>query len=174
MGEAAKRRSAGGPGGYWEVIDEKASPDVIRQFAGSACGPACAEMLFRVRGITEVSQQLVDEVQGMERSTGESLSAAMNIILGGLGRAGSGKWRGFLVNTLDDPMGVFNTLRERGSFITTLTCFPGELHMVVIDGLDEQDRIIVRDPYEGTRYKMTWEAFWNAWQGISVWWSDGA
>ena len=41
-----------GAGGYWQVIDEVASWRVIQQQDRLSCGPACAEMLLKEKGIT--------------------------------------------------------------------------------------------------------------------------
>ncbi len=45
-----------GAGGYWQVIDEVRDLSVIQQQDRLSCGPACAEMLLRSKGITNVSQ----------------------------------------------------------------------------------------------------------------------
>jgi filamentous hemagglutinin len=47
-----------GAGGTWRVIEEIIDSAVIIQKDEFSCGPACAQMLFRDRGI-EVSQAAI-------------------------------------------------------------------------------------------------------------------
>ena len=42
-------------------------------------------------------------------------------------------------------------------------------HMVVVDGLDSLERVIIRDPGRGTRYLMLWDEFTRVWEGQTVW-----
>ena len=165
------RMSAGAPGGYWEVFDEAQHSDVVRQDTDDSCGPACAEMLFRSRGISSISQQDIVAVQGSERSTDESLAEAMNSIQREQRLDDGGDWYSAWWNTLSAPLDLFRRLARHGPFITSVKSFGSDSHMVVIDGFDATDRVAVRDPYEGTRYFMTWGEFQRVWQGMSVWWS---
>jgi filamentous hemagglutinin len=154
-----------------EVFDERPDPKVVRQFTGTSCGPACAEMLFKSRAIESIFQDMVIRAQGDEWSFPESLAAAMNKLQQESGTGAGGKWEGAWVDTIHSPRQTFDSLSRRGSFITSLKSFGSESHMVVIDGIDSQGRIVVRDPWEGTRYTMEWETFESVWQGMSVWWS---
>lgn len=121
--------------------------------------------------IVTASQQSIIEIQGEERSTGERLSSAMNEAMKGV--QASGTWTGFVIDTMSDSRRVFDYLLERAPFITTLLTFPGDLHMVVVDRVDEDGFVRIRDPYDKTDYKMTWDAFGDAWRGMSAWWSEG-
>ena len=116
-----------------------------------------------------ISQDMIIAEQRDERSTGDSLATAMNDIQGKLGLGGLAKWEGGVVNNISDPRRIFDNLRRRGPFITALTTPGSDLHMVVVDGLDADGLVVVRDPYEGTTYKMTWPEFEGVWQGMSVW-----
>jgi ABC-type bacteriocin/lantibiotic exporter with double-glycine peptidase domain len=40
---------------------------------------------------------------------------------------------------------------------------------VVVDGLDDAGRVMIRDPWQATRYKMDLPEFQNTWTGYSVW-----
>jgi len=165
------RHNAGAPGGYWEVLEETSHPSVIKQYTSNACGPACGEMLFRSRRVTSVSQQHIVKIQQSERSTDKSLADAMNTIWQEMKLEDSGEWRSAWVNTLSSPDRLFRQLSRAGPFLTSVKSFGSDSHMVVIDGFDSCNLVIVRDPYEGTRYLMQWEEFQRVWQGMSVWWS---
>ncbi len=41
-------------------------------------------------------------------------------------------------------------------------------HMVVVDGLDVTGLVLIRDPWEGTRYKMNIDEFLKVWNQIAV------
>lgn len=165
------RMLAGAPGGYWEVFDESQHPTVVRQYTGNSCGPACAEMLFRSRGIVSISQQDIVAAQGNERSTDESPARAMNTMQEQRKLDDSGEWRAAWYDTLSAPDDLFRWLLRNGPFITSVKSFGSDSHMVVIDGFDSRNLVAVRAPYEGTRYYMRWEEFQRIWQGMSVWWS---
>jgi filamentous hemagglutinin len=166
-----RRELSGAPGGWWEAFEEHESAEVIRQCTPNACGPACAEMLFRARGIFSVSQQEVISVQGSNWSNEESLSAAMNQIGARIGIRDSGRWLGAWVDSLDGAEDSFNYLLKSLPYITSLKSFNSESHMVVVDGLDDEGRVVIRDPYEGTTYIMSRHAFCDVWQGMTIWWS---
>jgi ABC-type bacteriocin/lantibiotic exporter with double-glycine peptidase domain len=172
MGSFQGRQSAGAPGGYWEVFDEQSDSRVVRQLTGTSCGPACAEMLFKSRGIADILQEKIIKAQGNEWSFPDSLAAAMNQLQRESGTGQAGKWEGAWVDTFRSPRSTFDRLTNRGPFITSLKSFGSESHMVVIDGIDDRDRIVVRDPWEGTGYAMEWATFESVWQGMSVWWSE--
>jgi len=42
------------------------------------------------------------------------------------------------------------------------------LHMAIVDGIDEAGRVMIRDPWEGTSYKMEQEEFFKFWNQIAV------
>ena len=42
-------------------------------------------------------------------------------------------------------------------------------HTVVVDGIDDQDRMSIRDPWDGgSTYKMSWDVFDGTWSGVAV------
>lgn len=41
-------------------------------------------------------------------------------------------------------------------------------HSVIVDGFDEAGLLIIRDPAQGTMYKMTYEDFETFWSGYGV------
>jgi filamentous hemagglutinin len=42
-------------------------------------------------------------------------------------------------------------------------------HWVIVDGLDDAGRVMMRDPWQATSYKMDVGAFQQRWTGYSVW-----
>jgi hypothetical protein len=42
-------------------------------------------------------------------------------------------------------------------------------HWVVVDGIDETGIVLIRDPYEATKYKMNLKNFQKTWNGFAVW-----
>jgi len=39
----------------------------------------------------------------------------------------------------------------------------------VVDGLDSGGRVMIRDPWKGTSYKMDMKEFQGTWNGYSIW-----
>ena len=92
------------------------------------------------------------------------LANAMNELAGT-----SGVWKGGFINVITNPGRVFSVLIRNGSFATTLRTPSMKVsHMVVVDGLDDAGRVIIRDPSTGTRYLTTWDDFVKVWEGQSV------
>ncbi len=164
------RVQAGAPGGYWEAIEEAPHPDAVQQLSPTSCGPACGEMLFKSRGVAGIVQRDIIEIHG-HLTYNDTLAPAMNQLQQQLESAGGGMWRGGWLDTLHNPREAFGYLARHGPFATSLKSFDAEAHMVVVDGMDDAGRVIVRDPFEGTRYYVEWVEFLDVWHGISVWWS---
>jgi filamentous hemagglutinin len=154
-----------GAGGNWPTINEAADPSVIRQLTPNACGNACGEMLLRSRGVSGVSQSNIAAVKRLVLSDGKGLADAMNKLHPG------GQWRGGTIDVFTDPRGAFNALNKSGPFLTSMKSYGTNLHMVVVDGLDNAGRVIIRDPWgNGSRYVMSWDDFTKHWMGDTVWW----
>ena len=45
-------------------------------------------------------------------------------------------------------------------------------HLVIIDGVDDQERVLIRDPWHGTSYKMTKIEFINYWTLRGIFWTN--
>jgi hypothetical protein len=124
-------------------------------------------MLLRSRDVSGILQSNIalSKGLGLVRSNAEALANAMNRLHPG------GSWRGASLDVFTNPQGTFNALSNRGPFLTSMKSFGSDLHMVVIDGLDDAGRIVVRDPWgKGTRYTMDWSDFTNHWMGDTVYW----
>jgi hypothetical protein len=92
------------------------------------------------------------------------LAKAMNRLAGYQG------WLGAFVDVFTNPRQTFTALIAYGPCATTLHTFGMHMsHMVVADGFDSMDRVIIRDPDRGTRYLMLWDEFTRVWEGQTVW-----
>jgi RHS repeat-associated protein len=163
IGLMTAKRAPIGSGGLWNVINETIDPTVIRQFNPRSCGPACGQMLLRGQGIDAYQSGLALRQGSALTPNADGLAAAMN-------QAGSVVWHGGFFDVFADPRRAFSLFSRKGSFATTLHS-PGMQvsHMVVVDGLDNVGRVIIRDPAgTGSRYLMNWDDFFGIWQGQTI------
>lgn len=153
-----------GAGGNWLAIDEVVAPEVVRQQDRLSCGAACGEMLLRDCGM-KISQSAIVAQVGVPL-TSRGLAYAMNIF----DPATPPRWAG---GTLSIPGAtqaeIFETLNTTGPWAAMLWEVGSEIgHMVVIDGMDESADVLIRDPWEGTKYKMKEEDFLQYWNQYGV------
>jgi len=149
-----------GSGGNWQVIDEVVDPNVVKQQDNLSCGPACAEMLLRDRGIYDVTQSIIATETGVPVNT-KSLGIALNK----LDRSDARLWLSGTVHILEATYSeIIDVLIGTGSWAAILWEPLANLgHIVVVDGLDKLGKIKIRDPWMATRYKMDREEFVNYW-----------
>jgi len=157
--------SLSGAGGNWRVIDEVVDPTVIQQQDRLSCGPACAETLLRERGINNITQAEIAALSGTPVSVPD-LTRALNQ----LAEEGSSQWMG---GYLDIPgtssIELLEVLISTGTWIAELREPGARLgHLVVVDGCDALGRICIRDPWDGTKYKMEPEEFWQYWTQMGI------
>ncbi|MBN7137863.1 hypothetical protein A7A76_24575 [Lysobacter enzymogenes] len=148
---AGNSEALGGAGGNWRVIDEVADGSVVQQATPTSCGQACAQMLLADRAV------IVDQVQfGGELTSAQGLAAKMNKFDHG--------WVGAGVDSSS-----FGALNETGSWSAMMwEKGNGYGHWVVVDGLNDSGMVLLRDPFNATRYSMTPLDFDNSWSGYSV------
>jgi hypothetical protein len=92
------------------------------------------------------------------------LAEAMNRLAGYQG------WLGAFIDVFTNSRQTFTALLAYGPIATTLHTFGMHMsQMVVVDGLDSMERVIIRDPSRGTRYLMLWDEFTRVWAGQTVW-----
>lgn len=159
-----ERDILGGAGGNWPVIDEKLDPAVVRQTLDVSCVSACGEMLLRDRGVDTLTQADILEQLGSPAVTAD-LAGALNGLLG------TREWRG---SALDVPaMGgrrAIALLSATGSWAAELYALGARLaHAVVVDAVNDDDTLGMRDPFDGTSYKMEVDAFLTYWSWTAVW-----
>ncbi len=140
-----------GAGGNWNALDEVTSPDVVTQSTPTACGAACGVMLLKDRGVLASQIDLGTELTSMN-----SLAQKLNSVDSG--------WVG---NAVDSSS--FNALNKTGSWSAMMWDSGSKVgHWVVVNGVDDAGRVIVKDPFQGTQYRMEVEKFKEVWNGHSV------
>ncbi|ELR96540.1 papain-like cysteine protease family protein [Gloeocapsa sp. PCC 73106] len=154
-----------GAGGYWPVVDEVASLSVIQQQDRFSCGLACAEMVLRDLGIDNVTQALIAKNTGTPVRLSDLARTLNQFDITGLRR-----WVGGGFDLSGAPVTeLLATLISTGAWIAELLEPMARLgHLVVVDGWAEDGLLLIRDPWQGTRYKMEQEIFltyWT-WRGI--------
>ncbi|MFT5434837.1 MAG: RHS repeat-associated protein [Myxococcota bacterium] len=138
--------SAAPAGGFgnWATIDE-VSGGAVAQTSTTSCGAACGEMLT---GMPQA--QIIAEAGA---PTPPSLLARV------LGLRG-----GYI-----GPPNLHAAMSE-GPFIGVLHETGNSMgHFVIVDGLDDVGRVMIRDPWAGgSTYRMAMDEFLNVWNGQAV------
>lgn len=132
-----------GAGGRWTTIDETPGGAVAQQ-TDTSCGAACGEMLS---GIPQ--RELIDRV-------GAPTSAADLAV----GIGGRGGYVG--------PQQL-EALVQNGPFAAHLRDGSRLGHFVVVQGMDDMGRVLIRDPWAGgSTYSMMLDEFLRVWNGEAV------
>jgi hypothetical protein len=145
---------AGASSGNWNVIRETFdAPGVVKQFHPLACGSAMAEMLLADRGIFVSQQDFAARIGAM-------LSSTKHIEFG-LGAYQEG-WQASQV-----AKSSFSMLNRGGSWGAMMRVDEG-CHWVVVDGLNEAENLLLRDPI-GSMIEMSQAEFLKHWTSDAVW-----
>ena len=157
-----------GAGGKWKTINELKDSTVIQQINDVSCGAACGEMLFKNKGFDIEQEQLLALAGSPTWS--EQLAYAMNQFI----PSEDGEWKGGYFKIIGaTSKQVFLSLCTTGSWIAELREPLTKMgHFVVVDGIDEQEKPIIRDPWDRTRYKMDTEEFLKYWSQQGVFWKQ--
>lgn len=153
-----------GAGGRWPVFDETLDPNVVKQQSQVSCGPACGEMLFRDRGI-KITQDIIEQA-----SFAPMEAKDLATVLNKLDPSNTRLWKGggIVLPGASDEL-IIKTLNHLGSWAAILWEQGASMgHLVVIDGFDNYGRLMVRDPWEGTSYKMKLKEFLRVWAGTAI------
>lgn len=155
-----------GAGGKWTTINERKDDSVVKQENDLSCGVACAEMIFRKKGL-DINQLQIREIAGSP-TWAEQLAFAMNQ----LNSTSDGKWQGGFFNIIGaTDKQIFLSLCQTGSWIAELREPLAKIgHFVVVDGIDNEEKPLIRDPWDGTSYKMEIEEFLNHWTFQGIFW----
>jgi len=152
--------SLGGSPWSWARTPRETNRALVTQQEEFDCGLACAEILFRDRGISVSSADLRGSTPLPARA--EDLAESMNRVhpAGPVWSGGALNVRGEvsrqLVVTLCLSTGTWAALLEPLGF--------GRVgHWVVIDGIDDESMLLVRDPV-GEAYRMTFADFASLWR----------
>jgi hypothetical protein len=149
-----------GAGLFWKEIDAVFDPTIVKQLHPDACGPASAATLLRGAGV-DVGVSNVALAQKSVLSWGpELLVRAMNK----LDEAG-----GWITKRLRNTRTAFDEITKNGPSGVTLFKFGMRVeHMVVVNGVDDLGRVIIRDPGNGMKYFMSWDEFQDLWTGTAI------
>jgi filamentous hemagglutinin len=132
-----------GAGGNWNVLDEIADPNVVKQSTPTGCGGACGEMLLKDRNI------FVDQTQiGTGLKSPEQLARDLT-------KNGGSSWSGGFVG-----FEAYDALNKTGSWSAIMWDQGSKIgHWVVVKGTDSKGNVSIYDPWKGTSYKMTDKEF---------------
>ncbi|XQS18722.1 VENN motif pre-toxin domain-containing protein [Citrobacter telavivensis] len=141
-----------GAGGNWNVLDEIANPDVVKQTTPTSCGGACGEMLLKDRNI------FVDQTQiGTGLKSPEQLARDLT-------KNSESSWSGGFVG-----FEAYDALNQTGSWSAMMWDQGSKIgHWVVVKGTDSKGNVSIYDPWKGTSYKMTDKEFKGTWNGNAV------
>ena len=156
---------SGAAGGSWRVIDEVFESNVVLQQDNLSCAPACGEMLLKERGINDITQAAIAAETGVPVDV-----RYLALVLNRLAPSKTGVWRGgnFGVEPAE-MLTLLERLIAKGSWAAEMKEFGNPIaHLVVVDGFNEAGRLLIRDPWNGTRYKMEKEEFLNYWNTRGV------
>lgn len=147
-------RLAGGTYHKYKFFDEVPAPDMVRQFSEDSCVSACGEVLSGGKLTQRELIELID-APADPADLGRQLKRVLE-----------GDWE------CKYAKNVFQDLMEK-NLPWAAEIYPPHptdiSHLVLVDGFDELGNLVIRDPWEATRYKMTREEFFeNAWTGRAV------
>lgn len=154
-----------GAGGKWKIFEEILDPRVIRQRDRRSCGLACGEMLLKELGIDHIDQQTIGTRIDVPVDVSE-----LGEVLNTFTPRNDGKWQGtgFLYRS---PEETVTWLTERGIWVAEFREIgEGIGHLVIVDGFDKRQRLRIRDPWEGTSYKMDRREFVKHWTLRGIRW----
>lgn len=137
-----------GAGGFWKVIDEKKDDSVTKQLTPLSCVAAVGEMLLKSRGFNVNQSEIIDKI-GQPASL-DDLADFLNEIDKGTKEI----WQGLVV-TEDDLIMLCN----REPFGVVLREGEPLGHLVMVDGFEKKGLVNIKDPFDGTSYKMRLEEF---------------
>lgn len=144
-----------GAGGYWKTIGEKKDSSVIGQITTTSCVSAIGEMILQERGFLVTQKQILAIIG--ESSTTIELASFLNKIDKPVDNE---RWHGIVVEAED-----FHTILKKGIFGAVFHEGKPLGHLVLVDGLDNKGRVRIKDPWDGTSYKMEEAEFLRVWSG---------
>ncbi len=150
-----EKRKKIGAGGYWKTIGEKKDSSVVKQLTTTACVSAVGEMILKERGFSVTQKQIIATIG--EASTAVDLARFLNKIDKPIDNE---KWHGIIVEAED-----FHTILKNGFFGAVFDEGNPLGHLVLVDGLDKKGRVKIKDPWDGTSYKMEEAEFLRVWSG---------
>jgi filamentous hemagglutinin len=135
--------------GDWQKIDEKFDGTITKQSGDASCVSAVGEMLARHYGLNTNQQEILDNI-------GEwSNSFALSKFLSSKETKKSVEWLGSAWdNELFDERYILGISKKTKVWAVMFRKGSPKGHALLIDGVDENDLIIIKDPFDQTTYKM--------------------
>jgi filamentous hemagglutinin len=141
------RVSKFGSVGDWQKIDERFDSTITKQINDGSCVAAVGEMLAKHYGLKTNQQEILQDIGAWSNSFALSEFLVSKETRKGVERFGGG-WD----PELDEryvlgvsQKSVWGVMLRKGN---------PRGHAVLIDGVDENDLIIIKDPFDQTTYKM--------------------
>lgn len=155
-----------GAGGDWPIINPRKSPDVVQSLHRNACAAACVEMITDGRYTQE---RMIEELRGhfLPEMLSEHPTADIDMCRDELNKVYGGGWKSGAPATEEEAM----LLIRAGKFVAE---FKHKLpdgksaakgHEVVVDGMNDDNLVMIRDPADGERYEMKLDDFLDSWRG---------
>lgn len=153
-----------GAGGSWPIFDETLDPRVVKQQSDVSCGPACGEMLFADRGV-KIRQQAIEKVSYVPID-----AIDLATVLNQLDPSPTRGWfGGMLIISSGNDQELIKKLNQAGSWAAVMWEWNASMgHLVIVDGFNDQGRLLIRDPWDGTSYKMEIHDFLAVWSRIGL------
>lgn len=130
--------------GSWQKIDERFDETIIKQDNDTSCVSAVGEMLAKFYGLNISQQEILENIG--EWSNAEYLANYLNY----KESERSVKWiGGSWGNSVESIRWLTQTYRVWGVMLRE---GKPEGHAVLIDGEDENGLIIIKDPFDQTKY----------------------
>ncbi|GEM_PF-2345723 len=132
--------------GDWQKIDEKFDASITKQINDASCVSAIGEMLAKHYGLKTNQQEILDNIGDWANS------AYLSDFLNTKETKKDVEWiGGFFDDDEQRIIGISKTTKVWGVFLRKGSAIG---HAVLIDGVDENDLIIIKDPFDKTTYKM--------------------
>ena len=145
--------------GNWKKLNEKFDETIIKQTSekGVSCVSAVGEMLMRSRNLSVTQEQILGII-------GEP--AGINALANCLNKFDPKKgWQAGFESSFD-----LEFLVDKKDFGVFLKEFGGETHAVFVKEFNE--RFLIFDPFDQTRYEMTKKDFDAVWTGLYIYRQD--
>ncbi|HEX8250929.1 MAG TPA: cysteine peptidase family C39 domain-containing protein [Pyrinomonadaceae bacterium] len=146
-----------GAGGSWKRYEETTDETIVKQTTGISCVSAVGEMLLKTRGIS-VSQEKIRAIIG-EPTYIANLARCLNTF--DKDTDDGKEWQGFTA----DVECIDAVLSQKPISVILLEPMSFLGHAVIIENVSEDDFIEIKDPFDQTSYKMTFEDFKQHWGG---------
>ncbi len=143
-----KSKLKAGAGGNWRRYGEKFDATVVKQSNDFSCVAAVGEMLAGHYGLNLTQAEILSEIG--ELSNASALADYLN-----KADKTEGKWiGGNFPRVIEFIEGITSSTKVWAVILRERTALG---HAILIDGLDKNGLVKIKDPFDQTSYKMTIE-----------------